>query len=48
MEIHCVVMIAKPLSMHISRHYSIVALDRAYINYAKFEGLTDRDVVSPK
>lgn len=29
-------------------HYSrnqIVALDRAYINYAKFEGLTDRGVV---
>lgn len=26
-------------------HNQIVALDRAYINYAKFEELTDRDVV---
>ena len=26
-------------------HNEIVALDRAYINYAKFEELTDRDVV---
>ena len=26
-------------------HNDIVALDRAYINYAKFEGLTDRGVV---
>lgn len=26
-------------------HNEIVALDRAYINYAKFEELTDRGVV---
>ena len=27
------------------RHDEIVALDRAYINYAKFEALTERNVV---
>ena len=27
------------------RHNEIVALDRAYINYAKFEELTERGVV---
>ena len=27
------------------QHHEIVAMDRAYVNYGKFEGLTERNVV---